>query len=85
VLPSGERFKGPAELKKVLLESRRTEFLRNLSRKVVGYALSREVRRTDQILVGDCVTALESGEFRASRLFETIVLSYAFTHRTQSP
>ncbi len=85
VLPSGEKFKGPAELKKVLLETRRTEFLRNLSRKTLGYALGREVRRADMVVVDDAVAALEAGEFRSSRLFETVVLSYAFTHRTQSP
>jgi mono/diheme cytochrome c family protein len=83
VLPSGEQFNGPAELKKVLLETRRTEFLRNLSRKAIGYAFGREVRRTDKLVVEDCVNALENGEFRSSRLFETVVLSYAFTHRTQ--
>ena len=31
VLPTGEKFSGPAELKKLLLEKRRPEFLRNLS------------------------------------------------------
>jgi mono/diheme cytochrome c family protein len=85
VLPSGEKFKGPAELKKVLLESRRGEFLRSMSRKMLGYALGREVRRTDSLVVQDCVAALERGDFRSSRLFETIVMSYAFTHRTQPP
>ena len=29
VLPTGEEFSGPAELKKLLLEKRRTEFLQN--------------------------------------------------------
>jgi hypothetical protein len=81
ILPSGERFDGPVELRKLLLEKRRTEFLRNLSRKMLGYALGREVNRVDLCTVDDCVRALEQGQFRVSRLLETIVTSYPFTHR----
>jgi hypothetical protein len=83
VLPSGEKFDGPVELKKLLLEKRRTEFLRNISRKMLGYALGREIKRADMKVVNDCVQALEQGEFRASRLLETIALSYPFAHRYQ--
>ena len=82
-LPSGEKFSGPVELKKLLLEKRRPEFLRNLSRKALGYALGREVKRADMLVVRDCVRALEQDGFRASRLFEAIVLSYPFSHRNQ--
>jgi len=35
------------------------------------------------IVVKDCVQALEEGDFRASRLLETIVTSYPFSHRYQ--
>jgi mono/diheme cytochrome c family protein len=84
VLPTGEKFSGPVELKEILLEKRRTEFLRNLSRKALGYALAREIRRADMGVVRDCVQALEKGEFRASRLLETIALSYPFAHRNQT-
>jgi hypothetical protein len=81
ILPTGEKFDGPAELKKLLLEKRRTEFLRNISRKMLGYALGREVKRVDMCVVHDCVKALEQDEFRAFRLVETIVTSYPFLHR----
>ena len=83
MLPTGEKFSGPVELKKLLLEKRRPEFLRNLSRKALGYALGREIKRVDMVVVRDCVQALEQGEFRASRLLEAIVLSYPFSHRNQ--
>jgi hypothetical protein len=81
VLPGGERFNGPVELKKLLLEKRRPEFLRNLSRKMLGYALSREVNRVDLCTVQDCVRTLEQGDYRASRLLQAIVTSYPFSHR----
>jgi hypothetical protein len=83
VLPTGEKFDGPVELKKLLLEKRRAEFLGNLSRKMLGYALGREIKRADMKVVNDCVQALEQGDFRASRLLETIVISYPFSHRYQ--
>jgi hypothetical protein len=83
VLPTGEKFRGPVELKKLLLEKRRTDFLRNLSRKMLGYGLARQINRPDLCVVQDCVVALEKGGFRASRLLETIVLSYPFSHRNQ--
>jgi hypothetical protein len=83
VLPTGEKFNGPVELKKLLLEKRRPEFLRNLCRKLLGYALAREIRRVDMRVVTDCVQALEQGDFRMSRVLETIVTSYPFAHRYQ--
>jgi hypothetical protein len=83
VLPTGEKFDGPVQLKRLLLEKRRQEYLRNLSRKMLGYALGREIKRADMKVVNDCVQALEQGEFRASRLLETIVLSFPFAHRYQ--
>jgi hypothetical protein len=81
VMPTGEKINGPMELKKMLLEKRRPEFLRNLSRKMLGYALAREINRVDLCVVQECVQALEQGEWRASRLLETIVTSYPFSHR----
>ena len=76
-----EKFDGPMELKKLLLDKRRPEFLRNLCRKMLGYALGREINNVDMCVVQDCVQALEQGDFRVSRLLETIVVSYPFTHR----
>jgi hypothetical protein len=81
VLPTGEKFKGPVELKKLLLDKRRPDFLRNLSRKMLGYALGREINKVDMCVVQDAVKALEQDEFRISRLLEAIVVSYPFTHR----
>jgi Protein of unknown function (DUF1592)/Protein of unknown function (DUF1588)/Protein of unknown function (DUF1587)/Protein of unknown function (DUF1595)/Protein of unknown function (DUF1585)/Planctomycete cytochrome C len=81
VLPTGEKFEGPVELKKLLMEQRRPEFLRNLCRKMLGYALGREINRVDLCVVQDCMKSLENGEFRVSKLLESVVVSYPFTHR----
>jgi len=79
-LPSGETFRGPAELKQVLMR-RKTEFVRNLSRKMLGYGLGRGLSKFDDCVVKACVEALEASESRSSALVEQIVLSYPFQHR----
>jgi hypothetical protein len=79
-LPNGKKFAGPAELKHVLLE-RKQDFLRNLTRKVLCYALGRDLGRYDECVVRDSLKGLEASGYRSSIMFEQIVLSYPFRHR----
>jgi hypothetical protein len=79
-LPSGEKFKGPRELRAVLLKQK-SEFLRNLTRKMLGYALGRQLYRFDQCVIDDTLKALEADGYKASILIERIALSYPFRHR----
>jgi hypothetical protein len=80
VLPSGEKFDGPRALKAVLLK-RKGEFLLNLSRKLLGFALGRQLYPFDQCVVDDSLRALGADRYRASILVERIALSYPFRHR----
>jgi mono/diheme cytochrome c family protein len=79
-LPSGEAFNGPAELKQILL-ARKDEFSRNLSRKMLGYALGRSLTHYDDCVVDRCVEALKNNGYQARLLVNEIVLSYPFRHR----
>jgi hypothetical protein len=79
-LPSGETFASPAELKEVLL-SRKDQFVRNLTRKMLGYALGRGLDRFDECTIKEAIKALEANDFRSSVLLEQIVLSFPFQHR----
>ena len=79
-LPSGEKFKGPRELRAVLLKQK-TEFLRNLARKLLGYALGRQLYRFDDCVIDDSLKALEADGYKATVLLERIALSYPFRHR----
>jgi hypothetical protein len=81
VLPSGDKFTGLGELKKLLLGKRRPEFVANISRKMLGYALARELNKVDKVVVADAAKALEAGQGRISCLLEAIVVSYPFLHR----
>jgi hypothetical protein len=81
VLPSGAKFTGLGELKKLLLTQRRPDYVNNLCRKMLGYALAREVNKVDRLVAADAAKALEDGQWRISCLLETIVVSYPFLHR----
>ncbi|HRI87943.1 MAG TPA: DUF1588 domain-containing protein, partial [Candidatus Hydrogenedentes bacterium] len=80
VLPSGEAFSGPQELKAILI-ARKGEFATNLSRKMVGYALGRSLTKYDQCVIDNCVKSLEDSGYKPSELITEIVLSYPFRHR----
>jgi hypothetical protein len=79
-MPNGDKFSGPKELKDVLLK-RKDEFLRNFSRKMLGYALARGLSKYDQCVIRDAMTALQANDYRPSTLIEQIVLSKTFQYR----
>ena len=81
VLTTGEAFKGPAELKKVLSGSRRPEFARNLTEKMLAYALGRGLEYYDEPTLRQITDALGKTDYRSSVLVTEIVKSYPFRHR----
>lgn len=80
VLPSGEKFNGPAELKAILLK-RRDQVMKHLVRKLTGYAFSRELNKFDECVLRDALAALHAHGYRPGPLIETIALSFPFRHR----
>lgn len=79
-LPSGDTFSGPEELKNVLLK-RSGEFQKHFVRKLLGFALGRQLNKFDNCVVDDCMKRLKENETRAAVLIEEIALSYPFQHR----
>ncbi len=79
-LPTGETFRGPSELKQVLL-GKKEDFLRQLSRKLLGYALGRGLDDADECTIVRLVQTLEDQEFRARTLIHSIVQSTPFRCR----
>lgn len=80
VLTDGTQFSGPQQLREVLLR-RKGEFLYNLSRKLLGYALGRSLNRFDECVIQDGVKAMEADADKPESLIETIVLSTPFQYR----
>ncbi|EEF61782.1 Protein of unknown function DUF1592 [Pedosphaera parvula Ellin514] len=84
VMPSGEKFTGPAELKKVLL-NRKDDFARNLTEKMLAYALGRGLEYYDVPTVKEITKKLAESNYRSSVLIAEIVKSYPFQYRRNQP
>lgn len=77
-LADGTKFTGLAGLKAYLSTSRRDEFVRHFCKKLLGYALGREVRLSDEPLLKAMGKRLAENEYRFQTAVETIVLSPQF-------
>lgn len=80
-MPDGKTFHGPDELKAILLE-RKELFVRNLTHKMLGYALGRGLTLTDSCAVDDIVAQLRQNDYSAQTLIEAIVLSVPFRYQS---
>lgn len=76
-LPSGEKFKGVVELRQALL-NRKEEFIRNLTGRMLGYALGRSLQDGDDCTVQRIVQDLQKNNYPARTLIREIVLSVPF-------
>ena len=78
VLPGGVAVDGLDGLRDYLLTRRQDDFLRQFSRKLLGYALGRAVQLSDKPLLDAMVARLKGGEGRVGGALEVIVLSSQF-------
>jgi len=76
-LPGGVRFSGPAELREIVL-AREDDFVENLTRQVLTYALGRGLEPFDRPTVTRLVDQLRADGETFGALIEAIVASEAF-------
>jgi hypothetical protein len=79
-LPDGTVVAGPQSLKAALLD-RKDLFVRNLTAKMLGYALGRGLTPQDQCTVEQIAAQLRDNDYRAQKLVELIVLSGPFQNQ----
>ena len=79
VLPSGEAFDGPSELREVLL-GRRENLLRHVARKLFGYALGRGLTDADDCVIETAVASIRASNYGTRSLVREIVLSKPFRY-----
>ena len=77
-LPDGSQIDGLFGLRDYLVEKRRDDFLRQFCRKLLGYALGRELQLSDRPLIDTMLARLANNDYRFSIAVETIVLSKQF-------
>lgn len=80
-LPDGSRFDGPAELKTALM-ARKDLFVRNLTRRLLGYALGRGLTVQDNCAVETIAAATARSDYGAQALITAIVMSPQFRQQT---
>ena len=79
-LPDGTRIEGLTGLRNYLLKTRRDAILGQFCRKLLGYALGREVQLSDQPLLTDIRQRLARNDYRFSVAIQMIVGSRQFRH-----
>ena len=83
-LADGTKFEGPDGLKSMLM-ARKELFLRNLTKKMLGYALGRGLTLRDSCTVDEIVAKLKDKDYAAQALVEAIVLSVPFRYQAAAP
>ncbi len=76
-LPDGTKFQGPDELKAVLM-ARKDLFVRNLTARMLGYALGRGLTPEDFCAVDEIVARLKDNGYGSQTLIESIAMSPVF-------
>ncbi len=84
-LPNGTRFRGPQGLKAVLIAQRSDDLIRQVTQKMLTFALGRQLDYRDEATVREIVAHVRSHDDRFSPLIDAIVLSepFRFVHRPQ--
>ncbi len=80
-LVTGEEFKGPTELKQMLLKKKKDEFIRCLSEKVLTYALGRGLEYYDKCAVDGISKNLAKSRYKFTSLILEVVGSAPFQMR----
>ena len=79
-LPGGKRFSSPKELK-ALIAARETDLTRNLTEKLLAYALCRQLDGYDHIIVDQMLQTIAKDGHKMQTLISEIVTSYPFLNR----
>jgi hypothetical protein len=77
-LVEGQTIDGIEGLRHYLLNDRRDDIVRQFCRKLLGYALGREIQLSDRPLLDTMMSDLEKNGYRFSVAVESIVLSDQF-------
>ena len=80
-LPGELKFQGASEMVRILVDQKRDAFCRCLARKLLTYALGRELQSFDRCAVNEILDNLKKQDDRFSALVTSIVLSDPFRMR----
>ncbi|MCB1233180.1 MAG: DUF1585 domain-containing protein, partial [Verrucomicrobiae bacterium] len=84
-MPDGTQFNGVVELKRYVIEKRSEDFARNLARRLLAFALGRELKVYDEPAVKIIVERAAGDHYRARAVVKAIVSSYPFLNQHPNP
>jgi len=79
-LPDGKEFNTPAELKR-LLAKREADLARNLTERLMAYALGRHLEGYDDVVIDQLMVKISEDNYRMRTIITEVITSYLFTHR----
>ena len=79
-LPNGKSFSTPAELKG-LLAQREADLARNLTERLMSYALGRQLEGYDDVVIDQLMVKIAKNHYRVRDIITEVVTSYLFTYR----
>jgi len=82
VTASGQAFKDLNAFKAILL-TRKRDFARQMTSKLLGYSLGRSLVDRDDGTIEDIVGRLEADDFKAQTLLREVILSTPFRNRNE--
>ena len=80
-LPDGSRFRGPKELKNVIVQTRLDDLATNVARKMLSFGLGRQLEYFDEAAVQKICDAWKKDDYRMRSLVKQIVISYPFQYK----
>lgn len=80
-LPGNQSFRGPAELRKILRDQRRDQFVRCLAEKMLTYALGRELQPYDRCAIDQVIESVSKDDYRFQAMVLAVVQSEPFQKR----
>ncbi len=84
-LPNGTEFQGLAGLKQVIVEQRRDDLVRQMSQKMLSYALGRQLEYYDEPAIRTIVAKVMAENDQMQTLLQEVVLSYPFQYKMNRP
>jgi len=79
-LPDGKEFSTPAELKR-LLAKREADLARNVTERLMAYALGRKLEGYDDVVIDQLMVKIAVDNYRVRTIITEVITSYLFTHR----
>ncbi|MEM7311913.1 MAG: DUF1592 domain-containing protein [Planctomycetota bacterium] len=80
-MPSGREFEGMDGLRDVIVTEKKDDLARQLSSKMLSYALGRQLEYHDEAELRKIVGQFQSNDYRMKSLVKAIVASYPFNYK----